>query len=138
MRLITLFLVLFIPTIASAEDDFLRDFFAGEYLLLGKALDSNKTYTGKVSIYRDGNALKLKKIINGQTTIANVVLESTLGGDSKVLRIRYQQAGVNYEQTCLWQSDLDNYARISCYLYQPGTDTRDPGLEVLFYDRQAE
>ncbi len=138
MRLITLFLVLFIPTIASAEDDFLRDFFAGEYLLLGKALDSNKTYTGKVSIYRDGNALKLKKIINGQTTIANAALESTLGGDRKVLRIRYQQAGVNYEQTCLWQSDLDNYARISCYLYQPGTDTRDPGLEVLFYDRQAE
>lgn len=138
MRLITLFLVLSVATIANAEDDFLTGFFVGEYLLVGKALDSKQTYSGKVTIYLDDDALKLKKIIAGQTIIADVALEATAGGDSKVLRMRYQQAGVNYEQTCLWQSDLDNYARISCYLYQPQKQTRDPGLEVLFYDRFAE
>lgn len=64
-------------------------------------------------------------------------IEAAVGGDARVLRIRFEQDGKSYEQTCMVGSDLDNYARISCYLYVPGRKTMNPGMEVLFIDHNA-
>ena len=126
------------PFLACAEDDFMADFILGKYLLVGKGVDTQYTYTGKITIYREENSLKLKRVVDGKTTVGSVAFESALGGDSKVIRIRFSQAGKSFEETCLWQSDLDNYARISCYLYSPGGDTRDPGMEVMYHDHTAD
>lgn len=128
---------LFSANIVCQEAPF-SDFLVGKYIVVGKAIGSNTTYTGNVEIYLENGRLIVKRTINGQETIGTAELEPVLNGDKKVLKFRYMKANKEYEQTCLWQSDLDNYARISCYLYNPKVHTKDPGLEVLFHDHTTD
>lgn len=60
MRFAAIVLALLVPVFAVAQGDFFTEFFVGDYLLVGKGLNTNKTYTGKVEIYRENGALKLK------------------------------------------------------------------------------
>ncbi|TEW51511.1 hypothetical protein [Psychromonas algicola] len=115
-----------------AEDNFVEKFVVGDYLLIGEGIDTQQTYSGKVSIYLEERKLKVKRIIDGQSIVGVASFESVLSGESKALRIRFQENNIRYEESCLWGSDLDNYARISCYLYIPGADINKPGLEALF------
>lgn len=127
--------LLFLPLPGVAEDEsMIRNFLVGDYLLVGNGPDSDEPYTGKVRLYLEGSALKVRRTINGQTVTGNAAIETALRGEAKVLRIRFTEGETVYEKTCLSQSDLDNYARISCYLYRPEESTESPGLEALFYD----
>lgn len=110
----------------------------GKYLLIGKALNSDKTYYGKVDIQDNEGKLVVIREINGKYTQGTAAIESALGGDAKVLRIKFIENKINYEQTCRVGSDLDNYARITCYLYQPNVETMQPGLEAMFHDHTAK
>ena len=130
--------MLLVSANAFGQEEFFRDFLVGKYILVGKALDSNTTYTGKVEVYQKNGHLKVKRTTNSQVIIGKAEIEPALNGDTKVLRFRYMKASKEYEQTCLWQSDLDNYARISCYLYKPKVHTKHPGLEVLFHDHTTD
>ncbi|WP_300433027.1 hypothetical protein [uncultured Thalassolituus sp.] len=136
-RTIAILLILF-PFFCSAEDNFLHMMVQGKYILVGKVLDSNATYHGKVEIADNKGKLVVVREINGRCTKGIAAIESALNGDAKVLRIRFKESEINFEQTCMVGSDLDNYARISCYLYQPKIRTMQPGLEVLFYDHTAK
>jgi len=78
--------------------------------------------------------LKVRRSINGQVIYGTAAIETALNGDARVIRIRFRENQIFYEQTCLSQSDLDNYARISCYLYRLDKSTTEPGLEALFHD----
>lgn len=110
----------------------------GKYILVGKGLDTDKTYLGKVEIRSIKDHLIVERKINGKSVKGSAAIESAAGGDVQVLRIRFTEDGDSYEQTCLVNSDLDNYARISCHLYKPGIKTTQPGLEVLFHDHTAK
>lgn len=127
-------ILIMIPFAVNAEEDFLSVFVVGNYLLIGQGIDTKTTYSGNVSIYLENNQLEVKRTINGKVTIGLANFEPTYNGDSKVLRIRFSDNGINYEETCLWTSDLDNYARVTCYLYIPGAEITKPGLEALFID----
>lgn|SRR5690554_201290 len=138
-NLAIIFALSFLPPLAVAEDNLMfYNFLVGDYLLIGKALDSDETYTGKVRLYLEDDALKVHRTINGKTVTGNAALETALHGEKTVLRIRFTENKVKYEKTCLSQTDLDNYARLSCYLYQPRKSTKKPGLEALFYDHEAK
>lgn len=134
IRIAILILVL-VPQFACAEREHLL--LPGKYLLVGKAVDSNETYTGTVEISEDDQTLNVRREIDGTITVGTATVESALQSEAKVLRIRFTQDSTEYEKTCLWHSDLDNYARISCYLYRPGEKTSEPGLEVMFHDHKA-
>ncbi|TNC85107.1 MAG: hypothetical protein CSH37_08730 [Thalassolituus sp.] len=134
-------IALLVPTISLvcvAEDDFLHMMVQGKYLLVGKGLDSDHTYHGKVEIKEQNGKLTVLRRINGKTTHGAAAIESALDGDAKVLRIKFAEGESKYEETCMIGSDLDNNARISCYLYQPKIRTMQPGLEVLFNDHTAK
>jgi hypothetical protein len=117
---------------AEAHDDFLRQFVVGEYHLVGKQLDSSMTYLGHATIYMAGSQLMVKRTIAGHTFVAQGSVEKALD-NARVLRIRFLQDQAQMEQTCLISSDLDNYARITCYSYSPHRLTADPGLEAYFH-----
>ncbi|APW43041.1 hypothetical protein [Rhodoferax saidenbachensis] len=110
----------------------------GDYILVGKAVDSDQTYHGKVKIKSSGKGFIVTRQVGGKSINGTAKIEPTNGGESSVLRIRFTEANIKYEQTCLVASDLDNYGRISCYLYRPGANTMQPGLEVLFHDQDAK
>lgn len=124
----------FLSFMVAAEDDFPGQFISGNYILVGQGIDTEETYSGKVSIYLEGKDLKVKRVIRGRVVYGVAQFEPVLNGDSKALRIRFLDKNIHYEETCLWSSDLDNYARISCYLYISDANISKPGLEVLFID----
>jgi hypothetical protein len=141
--LVVLFLFI---TVAQAKDStvnsfdestFLQSLIAGQYNLIGKSLNSQNTYLGEVSI-SDGESeseLQITRVINGKITIGKAKIEQTME-KTHVLRIHFTENEINYEQTCLIGSDLDNYARLTCHLYEPEKHTKNPGLEALFIKQE--
>jgi hypothetical protein len=118
----------------SGEEDSLYAFLEGTYHLIGRLPDSYKTYTGKVVLTKMDDALQVVRVINGKEIKAVGKIETATADKTKVLRIRFTDAKKNYEATYLINSDLDNYARLSGYLYVIQGGTKAPGLEALFID----
>ena len=126
------------PSPTSDDTDDLLGFLAGSYRLVGKELDSNKPFVGRVIINLKGKQLQVLRTVNGITTEGVGRIEMAAPESSRVLRIRFSSGNNKFEGTYLYHTDLDNYARITGYLYKidPKTgipiDTKDPGLEALF------
>lgn len=110
----------------------LEHFVQGNYFLIGKALDSKETYSGEVSIQEDDSGLIVTRIIAGRITRGKAAIEYATPDKIPVLRMRFSDAGVEHEETCMVGSDLDNFARITCHLYTPNKKTMEPGMEALF------
>jgi hypothetical protein len=140
----SLFIALIFLSQSVAADDtenhkFLYKFLSGTYLVVGKDLESENTYTGQVIFDSRGDRLAVTRVINGERITGTGAIEHALGPDeANVLRVRFTRNGQNYEVTYLWQHDLDNYARLSGYVYQPGKRTVRPGLEALFIDHNSK
>jgi len=141
-KLFFIVLVCFAQT-ALADDvknhEFLYGFLSGSYLVVGQEIDSTKTYRGRVILKKQGDHLEVTRIIHGQRITGIGTIEHAVGPDKvNVLRVRFTLNQKKFEITYLWHSDLDNYARLSGYVYQPGKRTATPGLEALFIDHTAK
>lgn len=113
----------------------LASFVEGSYRLIGKGVDSERTYYGRVTLIADEAGLGVERHISGKSVIGRAAIESVGEDGVHVLRIRFEENSTGYEETCMVSGDLDNYARITCYLYRPGIATVDPGLEAMFIER---
>ena len=126
------------PSPISEDIDDLLGFLTGSYRLIGKEPDSNKPFVGRVVINQKGQQLQVLRTVNGVTIEGIGRIEKAAPESSRVLRIRFRSGNNKFEGTYLYHSDLDNYARITGYLYKidPKTgipiDTKNPGLEALF------
>jgi hypothetical protein len=139
MKRICALLLAAVPLLGSAgesvEHEFLYQFLAGRYVLIGKKPGSDTTYLGKVVLDHEADHLLVERVIDGITLTGEGVIEHALGADqADVLRVRFVEDGVSYEATYLWSSDLDNYARLTGYLYRVDGSDESPGLEALFID----
>lgn len=135
MLRVSVLLLLFVPFSLWAEDtkaQFLTDYIVGSYRLIGKAPESNNTYYGTIEFRKISNKLHVIRTINNTMTHGNAEAEQVLHGETEILRIKFSEGGIDYEETCLIDSDLDNYARLTCYLYRRGEKTKEPGLEAYF------
>lgn len=130
---------------ANSGHESLERMVVGQYVIVGKQVESDITYHGTADIFLKNNRLLIKRVIDGQVELGKAAVESAAGGDAKVLRMRFnkktgQHAGKNfvaYEQTCMIGSDLDNYARLSCHVYKRDGSTKKPGLETFFIEHSA-
>lgn len=138
--LIPLFsLILLSSAIAEeTQEDFLKTFVLGKYHLLGKSIDSEETYYGKVELKMTAQGIRVYRIISGTKIVGTAVIEKSLSDKINVLRIRFEENDNKFEETCVIAADLNNYARITCYLYKPGIKIVNPGLEAWFIDQGAE
>ena len=142
MRFATLFLTLvaFAGSFADPVENhaFLYGFLEGQYLLVGKALENDSTFLGKMVFESRGDHLEVTRIVDQKRVKGTGRIEHAVGEDQvNVLRVRFSESGIPFEATYLWMSDLDNHARLSGYLYRRGRETRSPGMEVLFIDHGA-
>jgi len=129
-----LVLCLFFSTTLLAEGSGMQAFVLGEYRLIGQAPDSDTAYTGRLRLFENARGLRASRQIDGSNIDAEAAIEP-LGADAhEVLRIRFTQDAIDYEETCLVASDLDNYARLSCLLYRRDRTSVRPGLEAMFID----
>ncbi len=137
--------IIFISSIASVtfaqdsrmdmENEFLYSFLQGSYDLIGKLPDSDKMYYGRVIMTNIKDRMLVVRKIAGKKIKCIGRIETATADNIKVLRMRFNDDGKNYETTYLISSDLNNYARLSGYLYLKEGGTRHPGLEALFIDR---
>ncbi len=119
----------------SLEEETAREqygYLVGSYECLGRWPDSSKTYSGRVEITEGSNGVKMVRTINGQKISAVARYEIAAPDNIEVLRVRFTRKGKDYEETCMVSGDLDNYPRITCYMYTKGT--KKVGLETLFPD----
>jgi hypothetical protein len=111
------------------DEEFLRNYMAGEYDLIGRKADSSATYKGRVTLRDEAGVLQVTRTVEGKTGTAR--FDTVAGSDRiPVLRMHFHFDGEEYEATYRWQSDPDNYPRFTGYLYLSGT--KSPGLEALF------
>ncbi len=120
-----------------SENEFLYEFLQGTYELIGRAPDSNRTYTGKVVLRKSGDYFEVTSRIEGKEIKGTGKIETATADKIKVLRVRFVEENKSYEATYLIGSDLDNYGRLTGYLYLKEGGTKVPGLEALFIDHQA-
>ncbi len=137
---ITLIVALSVTRIALATEaprkapdvEFLLGFLAGDYRLIGQAPDSGATYSGRVTLRARRGAFEVIRTVARVSTQGTAAIE-TSGEGNAVLRMRFASAGISYEATYLWRSDLDNFPRLTGYLYRAEGRTKSPGLEALFH-----
>ena len=113
------------------DEQFLRNYMAGEYDVIGRKADSSATYNGHVALRDEGRVLQVIRTVEGKTDKCAARFDSVPGTDRiPVLRMHFYFDGKEYDATYRWQSDPDNYPRFTGYLYLSGT--KSPGLEALF------
>lgn len=112
-------------------------FLQGSYNVIGKLPDSDQTYAGKVEFNILGDQLEVIRRIEGRTVKGIGRIETVTPDKIRVLVVRFGQDDRDYEATYLIDSDLDNYGRLTGYVYLADGSTKVPGLEALFIDHQA-
>ena len=113
------------------DEEFLRNYMAGDYDLIGRKADSSATYNGHVTLRDEGGVLQVTRTVDGKTDKCAARFDTVAGTDRiPVLKMHFHFDGKEYDATYRWQSDPDNYPRFTGYLYLSGT--KSPGLEALF------
>ena len=113
------------------------EFLIGTYEVIGRYPDSEQLYAGTVEISLselDTNAVSITRIINGTSIQGDGKITNATGDTITVLRVVFEEAGQTMEATYLMDSDLNNYARLTGYVYVQNGETRLPGIESLFHD----
>lgn len=120
-----------------AEVDFLYSFLQGTYQVIGRWPDSNESYNGKIILKSKDDHFQVLRSINGEETEGVGRIATATADKIKVLRVGFTQYGRKYEATYIINSDLDNYARLTGYVFLKTGETKRPGLEALFIDHQS-
>ena len=132
-------LILYLPTIAWAQNEeekgeFYYGLLDGSYDVIGRYPDSNQTYTGKIILIKSGETLEVIRKIKNKVIRGIGKIETASADKIKVLRVRFTEHGKRYEATYLINVDIDNYGRLTGYIYLQDGETKIPGLEALFSD----
>ncbi len=133
--LVVVLLSLAVKASGADSDEFLHDFLPGEYRMVGQWPGLQATYSGTLSITRHGAGLAVTRHMAGYAVNATAMLETATADAIPVLHMHFTDRGVDYEETCLIHSDLDNYPRLTCSLYDAEYLDGPAGVEVLFPDR---
>lgn len=135
VKLSILLLISSLVHAGQSQEGFLSNFVSGKYHLLGKHPDSNETYYGKVELVAvKDNIIKVERTIAGRKTNGTGSIKEATPDKIHVLHILFNDNDQQHEHTCMIGSDLDNYARLTCYTYIKGSTAKEPGLEALFID----
>ena len=117
------------------EPSFLYGYLAGDYTLIGKESGGENTYLGKVKIINRENFIEVRRTIGSQTITGKGKLEFAGPDEIPFLKVIFIFDDNEIEASYMWQSDFDNYARISGYIYNSSEKTDNPGMEVMFINR---
>lgn len=115
-------------------DEFLKSFLPGAYEVIGRAPDSNQLFSGTIELkVTTENECVLIRKIDSLEIQGNWRIEKSRIEGQTILRTFFIENKIEYETSYLIESDLDNYPRLSGYLYRKDGSTKKPGIETLFY-----
>ena len=80
------------------DEQFLRNYMAGEYDLIGRKADSSATYNGHVTLRDEGGVLQVTRTVEGKTDKCAARFDTVAGTDRiPVLRMHFYFDGKEYE-----------------------------------------
>lgn len=121
------------PARKLGDPEALAAIMAGEYVVIGRHTESDETYQGRIVLAQNGKGFDVTRTIAGHVVKGTASFETTAGSDHiPVLRMRFVEEGKELEGTYQWKSDLENYFRLTGYIYALKEPTESPGLEALF------
>ena len=123
------------PTFADSIEEDIEGFIQGKYTVIGKRPDSANTYHGTLSISSFASGMAVSRVIANEETIGSAKIVRVTADKIPVLQMSFREGGREYVQSCMIDSDLDNYARITCQTVASDGTTRLPGMEALFIRR---
>lgn len=118
----------------AAELEFLYTFLQGTYQIIGRWPNTDESYSGKIVLKRKGDHFQVLRSVNGEEAEGIGRIATATADKIKILNVEFSQRGCDYMATYMINSDLDNYARLTGYLFIQNAETRRPGLEALFID----
>ena len=117
------------------EIESLAGFLSGNFILVGKLPGSDETFLGSVTLHAEGEQLVGERRIAGRTLPVSGSIQTALCCEGvRLLQVRFEDEGRSFEATYMYQSDLDNYPRLTGYVVERGKETDWPGIETLFPD----
>jgi hypothetical protein len=82
------------------DEEFLRNYMAGEYDLIGRKADSSATYNGHVTLREEGGVLQVTRTVEGKTDRCVARFDTVAGTDRiPVLRMRFRFDGKECDVT---------------------------------------
>ncbi len=132
-----------LPVCPAQEEDPLVSFVQGKYEVVGRRALSSATYSGTISVHAQSDGkLEIVRTIPGEAQVTGSGrIESAMDG-VKVLKIRFRQENMIYEGVFMIHSDMDNYGRLSGYVFpkekydgktlKPIKQVDKPGIEAWF------
>src|SRR5215470_17258638 len=76
------------------DEEFLRNYMAGEYDLIGRKADSSATYNGHVTFRDEGGVLQVTRTVEGKTDKCAARFDTVAGDDRiPVLRMHFHLDG---------------------------------------------
>lgn len=137
---ITVYVILFCCALLSpfahaieTADEALGGFIIGTYRVVGVHPDTDYAYQGKAVITEKNNEIHIS-VSFGKLLLVKKgkIIKSRVEGN-RILSLEFEYDKTRqYKQSCLISSDLDNYARLTCYIFN--SETKKPGLEAFFID----
>jgi len=109
---------------------------SGDYELIGRRFDGGALFAGKMTIDEvTPNKFSVIRVVDGKKISGTGRVEYVTPDKLPVFRVSFQEDGKDMEGTFLYRSDLDNYGRLSGYVYPKNYTGTKPGIEALFIAR---
>lgn len=134
MKYLLLLLIVFFTTTVHANpcSDMVHTpgFIANNYLFIAREPDSDKTFSGKMSVenLKDKNVKVIESVNAKPARIWLGQFRPAAPGEGCVLSLESKQE----QMSCLVNVDLDNTARLTCRWGNKTKSTKTPGLMALF------
>lgn len=120
-------------------DEAALGYFVGRYDLLGRHPDDGQPFSAVAEFSLD-QTLRVRWSGPRGEVLGEAQLERCGGDGIAVLRIALRERERDFEAQCRYQSEFDNYARITCRVLakQAKDPEAAPGLLALFYRHADE
>ena len=113
-------------------------FYAGTYVLVGKKMDSDETFVGSMVLEHNGDGLTGYRLIaDRRVSVSGKIEHPRCCEQVHMLRLEFKDGDRDLLASYLLDTDLDNYGRLSGFVYDPERTSDWPGMEVLFFDKRS-
>ncbi len=132
-----LYIAILLPGLVRAETSHERsapplEFFVGGYEILGKDLQSGRTYSGTITMVKKNGKLEVQKRVNGKVSVGYAMIVRVID-DIPALRIDFTKNDRKLSATYQLDVDWNNYARLTGYLVTGNSPRETVAIEALFY-----
>jgi hypothetical protein len=107
-------------------------YFVGNYDVIGRDARTGQPFTGS-GRFSLSKSLEVQWLGRSGPVSGTAWIELCGADAIPILRIAFREAGTEFDGQCRFQSELDNYARVTCRVAARGLPNSTEGLLAFFF-----